>query len=50
MIQVIEQTDKEKMKMYMTVSKKNLIKMLIQCEKIMEDYRKMFKINPYEKI
>ena len=36
MIQLIEQTDKEKMKMYMKLSKKKLIQMLIQSNKFIE--------------
>ena len=38
MHQVIKQTDEEKTKMYMKVSKKKLIEMLIQCNKIIENY------------
>ncbi len=33
MIQIVEQTDKEKMAMYMKCSKKELAEMLIQCNK-----------------
>lgn len=33
MIQIVEMSDKEKMKMYMKVPKKKLVEMLIQCNK-----------------
>lgn len=36
MIQVIQQTDEEKMAMYMKLPKKEIIKMLIECNKILE--------------
>lgn len=36
MVQIIEMTDKEKLKMYMKLNKKELAKMLIQCNKIIE--------------
>jgi len=36
MYQIIEQTDKQKMKMYKKIKKKKLIKMLIECNKVIE--------------
>ena len=36
MIQVIKQTRKEKIKMYMKVPKKKLIEMLINCNEILD--------------
>ena len=36
MMQVIEQTHEEKMKMYMKLPKKEIIAMLIQCNKILD--------------
>jgi hypothetical protein len=36
MYQVVQQTDKEKLKMYMKIKKKKLAKMLIQCNKILD--------------
>lgn len=36
MMQIVEQTDEEKMAMYMKVSKKKLCEMLIQCNKIID--------------
>src|ERR1035437_5198646 len=38
MIQVIEQTDNQKLKMYMKVSKKKLIKMLIQANEMLHGF------------
>lgn len=36
MLQLIEQTDEEKLKMYMKCTKKELAEMLIQCNKIID--------------
>ena len=36
MMQVIEQTHDEKMKMYMKCTKKNLAEMLIECNRILD--------------
>lgn len=36
MMQVIEQTHDEKMKMYMKCSKKKIIEMLIECNRILD--------------
>ena len=36
-MQVIEQTDDEKLKMYMKCTKKELAEMLIQCNKILDN-------------
>lgn len=36
MIQIIKQTDEEKMAMYMKLSKKKIIEMLINCNKILD--------------
>jgi hypothetical protein len=36
MMQVIQQTDEEKMAMYMKLPKKEIIAMLIQCNKILD--------------
>lgn len=36
MMQIIKQTDKEKMAMYMKMPKKKLVAMLIQCNKILD--------------
>jgi hypothetical protein len=36
MIQIIQQTDEEKMAMYMKLPKKKIIEMLIQCNKILD--------------
>lgn len=36
MMQVIQQTDEEKMAMYMKLPKKKIIEMLIQCNKILD--------------
>lgn len=38
MMQVVPQTDKQKMAMYMKMPKKKIIKMLIQCNKILDSY------------
>lgn len=43
MIQIIQQTDEEKMAMYMKLPKKKIIEMLIQCNKLLEN--KMVVIN-----
>jgi len=41
MIQIVNQTDKQKMVMYMKLPKRKLINMLIQCNKIFDtEYRK----------
>ena len=39
MIQIIEQTDEEKMAMYMKCTKKELIEMLIQANKHLDSFR-----------
>lgn len=38
MLQVIETTDKQKTKMYMKCTKKELIKMLIQANKVLDRF------------
>lgn len=38
MYQVIEQTDEEKMTMYMKLSKKEIISMLIECNKFIDKF------------
>jgi len=41
MIQIVNQTDKQKMVMYMKLPKRKIINMLIQCNKIFDtEYRK----------
>lgn len=37
MIQIVQQTDEEKMAMYMKLPKKKIIEMLIQCNKMLEN-------------
>ena len=37
MIQIIEQTDEEKMAMYMGLKKEKLAKMLIECNRLLTD-------------
>ena len=46
-MQVIEQTDEEKLTMYMKCTKKKLAEMLIQCNKIIDVYFPI--IMPYKK-
>ena len=43
MVTIIEQTDEEKLAMYMKCSKTELAKMLIQCNKII-DHRPQFAV------
>lgn len=38
MVQAIKMTDKEKLRMYMKCSKKELAKMLIECNRIIEGH------------
>jgi hypothetical protein len=38
MMQIIKQTDKEKIKMYNKMSKKKLIEMLIQANKVLDSF------------
>ena len=40
MLQVIEQTREEKIKMYMKIPKKALIEMLINCNEIIDELKK----------
>ena len=45
MIQIIQQTDEEKMAMYMKLPKKKIIEMLIQCNKILENKMEVIDTN-----
>lgn len=51
MMQVVKQTDEEKMVMYMKCPKKQLAQMLIQCNKILDSRSEYYlDVNDIEKI
>ena len=50
MIQTIEQTDKQKMDMYMKYPKKELIKMLIECNKILYGRKPIIMKNAFDEM
>lgn len=47
MLQVVQQTDAQRLKMYMKQPKKKLAEMLIQCNKVLESHAKNAKPQYY---